>query len=206
MSLFVTLNNRNKIYFDTTQEILSKFVERLNKAVLFFMKADRDVTWGSVEFVPGSNHFVYITGMLSVQLGDVVVYGNNKTNVDEDFLKNNSSQTLVRVMLSIDDLENAEPKVLYNKIRDFYELSAIMSQEQLVKLLSARKLDSLEELLQELGGPMVDDNEEQKEGTSPTNEFEFKETPVPTQFDISKLTKEQKSQIAFHIDVLKTKN
>jgi hypothetical protein len=196
------LSLRNDLYLDGTQKALALFSIKLDKAVQYFIKLDRDITWVTIEFVPGIADHVFVAGYLIVEKGDIVTNTEGKRiEVDEEFLKNNSTRTLVRLMLSIPILESEDPKELFAHIKDYYELSAMMGQEDIIKLLKDFK--DIKSILEE-AQRVVEVN-----GGMPPKVIE---TPEPVKvedasFDLSLLSDEQRRQLRLHTtDFSKTKN
>lgn len=189
------INVRNNVYYESTQKLIALFVDKLNKAVQYFIKIDRDVDWKSVEFIPGSDIFVYIVGLVDIKIGDVVVYNEStKLVVDEDYLKTNPPRTPIRIMISVEDLDVMTAKELYEKIKEFYDLSSVMSHEQIANLITTNKITDISDVLDHVTSASF----EKEDLTSSS-----KEEPS---FDLAKLTEEQRQQLKFNFDKLKTKN
>lgn len=188
------INVRNKVYYEDTQKLIALFIDKLNKAVQYFIKIDRDVDWKSVEFIPGSDTFLYIIGLVDVKIGDVIVYNEStRLVVDEEYIKSNPPRTPIRIMISVEDLDTLTAKELYQKIKDFYELSSIMSHDQIASIITTNKINDITEVLDYVTTPLP-------------NETKTDASPNEPQFNLSKLTEEQRQQIKFYNDTSKTKN
>lgn len=197
------LEDRSIAYFEMTQKTLALFSDKLNKAVQYFMKLDRDITWISLEPVPGADNFVFISGLLEVQLNDIVIIAGERVRVDEDFIASyKHKKTAVQMILTIEELETLEPKDLFEKIKDFYEVSGVIGQENLLKALGQRKANSIRELMNDIEEHIPSEIEDILTPPAITKEPEVDNLS----FDLSLLTEDQRAQMKYHSIVSKLKN
>lgn len=189
------INERNKTYLAETQKLIALFIDKLNKAVQYFIKIDRDIEWKSVEFIPGSETFIYVVGFVEIKLGDIISINDKKIVIDENYLSTNPNITPIRIMISIEDLNAMAPHELYGKIKEFYDLASFMSHEQIAAAVATLKITNLHDLLEknitEFNNALTD--------VEPRNVEELS-------FDLSSLSDDQRQQLRYHLDKMKTKN
>ena len=141
------IQKRDKVFFSMSEKILSNIKENLDKAFQYLIKEDRPVEWVSIQLVDGTTNFVYIEGIFKPRLGDIITYADgSRSEITKDNI-NNAYKNFVRVMLSIDVLENGSPVEMYEKLKDYNQLNSLLSKDELIDLINETHCEDLSDLL-----------------------------------------------------------
>lgn len=130
-----------------SEDILAPLTDNLNKAFQYLIKEDRQVEWISVQLVDGTTNFVYIEGTFKPNIGDIITYVDGTKSEVTDKNISDSYKNYVRIMLSIEVLERGNPVEMYEKLKDYNQLNALLSTDELIELIAETQCSDLSFLL-----------------------------------------------------------
>ena len=139
------LSNRDKIYNEISLEILSHYKDKLDKAIQFFIKDDRQLEWTSIRVADKGNKFVIISGSLLLNVNDIVTFSDGTSYKLTD--ENQNFKQSLELLIPITILENGTSEELYKKIGDYHQLCGILSLSNLIDLINKINCSDLSEIL-----------------------------------------------------------
>lgn len=142
------LQERDKVAFEQSKIILKLIEEPLNKALQYFTKDARKIDWNAIDLI-AEDKFVYIYGFITVNLGETISNGGKLIQVDEQYLKENPIND-IRIMLPIPVVEKGDPEEILDHLRIYWELTRVMSRQDIINVVHTMKLDSLRDILQNM--------------------------------------------------------
>lgn len=170
------ISDRELEYENHTDKIFNVYGVKLKKAVPFLINYDRDVTWESIERYSHNSKVLCIYAIVDYKKDDVIVTQDGPKKVVIDGYRGK-----MRFLITEDSLENSEPLEIVEEVKLLRRYEQVLSPSESYGLfddpdfdvsLSDRKFDYIKEKLVE-----------QSEDTSQTD------------FDLSKLTKNQQERI-----------